>query len=186
MLVGTPHEVLARLMNDDPLELSAVVARRIAERHLLMDADRVLDASRARCAREAARWRGVPSLEVWIEERVDRVLDELRDPHEREGAPPRAEPKGAFADLARPLGLSPVAMRAACARFNSRADEERELFFRLVLERRSPDALAHERGRSLSELARPARRALDALLGLECGPPARADEEVRPRRATEE
>ena len=160
LLAGaSPREVLARIVQGDPLGLRAVVAQRLLERALFCDADAVQLRALARCARYANRYRGRPALGQWLATQVDAALDELID----DDAAANAGGHDAFADLASPLGLSPDRMRAGCAVFNRLAAEDREAFFRLVIEMHSLDECAGKQGVSGSEYARRARRALDVF-----------------------
>ncbi len=168
LLAGaSPREVLARIMNGDPLELRPRVVARIRDRAWLIDVDRVLLRSFARTARFAVRYRGDPPLELWLGERIDEALaDILREDLEAER---RVEPidvhqHAAFVALAKPLGLDPARVRAACAAFNAQADDDRRTFYALVIEGRALDELARARSQSASEVGRTARRVLDRLL----------------------
>lgn len=71
---ASPREVLARLVNADVFELRARVARALAERCYLLDGDFVYLRCIARIARFATRYRGEPSLDVWLSEQVDAAL----------------------------------------------------------------------------------------------------------------
>jgi len=171
---SSPREVLARLLNGDPLGLAGVVAERLRARAYVLDADRVLLRALARCARFALRYRGQPELEAWLSERVDEALLDLQREDleaERSGRPAEPHELAAFEDLASPLGLEPAAMRGVCVRFNLLAEGERRAFFALALEGRSLDLLAREWNDSATEIARRARRALEALLA-SSAPPA--------------
>ena len=184
---SSPREILARIVPGDPLGVRAVVARRLKDRCLLLDPDRVHLRALALCARDAdapqasGASRGRGSRE-WIGRLVDLAVDEvarselraLRDGRfarevSRESAgsvEPRESgpPSWVHADLARPLRLDPNDMRAACARFNQLSQDERATFLELFVEARSLDELAREQGRSASTVARRARRALLAVL----------------------
>ena len=153
---GSPREILARLVDCDPLGLRAVVYERLRARAYLLEADRVFLRSLARVARYAPRYRGEPELAIWLAERVDEALLDLLD-EDREGA---ALAEDTLAGLARPLGLDPAAMRAACARFHALPEEERRTFFALVVEGRDLDELARDSGESATGIARRARHAL--------------------------
>jgi DNA-directed RNA polymerase specialized sigma24 family protein len=121
----------------------------------------------ARCARAAVRYRGRPDLSTWLSSIVDESMAELlSEDHEaaHSGSCADAMHAGAFSALARPLGLDPESMRSACVLFNRLPLPERGAFFDLVIEGRSLDACAKERGESATEVARRARRALDVLL----------------------
>jgi len=164
LLAGSSREVLARIVDGDPLGLRERVGSGLLARHLLLDPDEVHLRAIAAVAAEAGGLRVAAELGAWLQARVDEAIDEsveelcaARSPHELR--------RGAWNDLATPLGLPSAAARAACARFNILPATERELFFRAVLERRSLDDLARASGLSLTELARRARRVLDTILG---------------------
>jgi DNA-directed RNA polymerase specialized sigma24 family protein len=163
----SPREALARLLQGDPLELRRVVARRLAERAYLFDADRVHLRALAYCARYAVRYRGNPPLEEWLSQTVDQAtLDLLRDDAEaeRRGTPADPEDHAALVNLARPLGLEPQAMRRVCLAHNLQREPERQAFFALVICGRSLDEAARTLGLSAVELARRARRGLEVVL----------------------
>ncbi len=158
---GSPREILARILPGDPLALRAIVARRLREAALLLDADRVHLRALARCARYAARYEGRPAIESWLEAQLAAAIEELS----REELPPAGPGRtSAIGDLARPLGLSPDAMHRACRAFNQQPAEDRQAFFALVIEQFTLDDIAHRAGISAGEAARRARRGLDALL----------------------
>jgi len=164
---SSSREVLGRIHPGDPLELRRLAGERLRERAWLCDADRVFVRAVARCARFAVRYRGQPELKAWLGERVDEALaDLLREDLEAERAdqPPEPEASAAYEDLARPLGLPPAAMRGVCVAFNQLPEPERRAFFALVIESRSLDELARASGEPATEIARRARRALDAVL----------------------
>jgi len=161
-----PREVLARLVDGDPLGVRDSVHAGLRRRAYLFDADRVFLRSLARIARLAGRYHGRPALAVWLAELVDEsLLDLLREDleAERSGAPPDGPALAAYEDLAAPLGLEPGRMRAVCTAFNRRPEPQRRAFFQLVIEGRSLDELARA-GPSATELARSARGALEAVL----------------------
>ncbi len=163
----SPREVLARLLQGDPLDLRGVVAARLERRAYLFDADRVHLRALAHCARYAVRYRGVPPLETWLAELVDQaLLDLLREDlqAERRGEAPQAEELAAFVDLARPLGLEPALMRRVCLAHNLLREEDRMAFHGLVIVGRSLEDLARAMGISGLEVARRARRGLEAVL----------------------
>jgi hypothetical protein len=163
---GAPHEILARIVPDDPLGLRALVAGRLSERAFLCDAERVLLIAQAHCALQSSSWRGVPELPTWLEERVEDALASVLSEEGSAAEGGLAESLGLFAE---PLGLGAVDLAQACARFNRLPFEQREAFFALVLESAGADRLARTRGLSLSELA---RRARAGLLPFRRGTPA--------------
>ena len=168
LLAGSsPREVLARLVNGDPLGLRAVVARRLRAQCYLLDADRVFLRALARCARFSTRYRGQPPLADWLEERIDEAVGDLltEDLEAARDDAARSPTAGtAYEDLARPLGLDPAAMRRACVAFDHADFACRRAFFELVIAGRSLDELARAGDTGATELARRARRALDRCL----------------------
>jgi DNA-directed RNA polymerase specialized sigma24 family protein len=165
------------------------VARKLRDGAFLFDGDRVHLRSLARCARAASNYRGRPELGAWLDGIVDAALaDLLREddecvrrggaPHAMDGAGDGGEPapestprstrknSGAFAELSLPLQLDPRALAFACHAFNRLPDGERRAFFELVVEGRTLDALAGEKGGATS-IARRARRALCTLLSID-------------------
>lgn len=162
-----PRELLARLLQDDPLQLRRVAAERMAARAYLFDVDRLHLRSVAHVARYATRYRGSPRLEVWLREIVDQaMLDLLRDDVEaqRRERPPDPQDGTGMGDLARPLGLDPAAMRRACLAHNLLREPDRRAFHELLIAGRGLDELARETGVHAGEIAKRARRGLEAIL----------------------
>lgn len=167
LLAGTPREVLARLVQGDPLGVRGVVAERLRSGSVLLDADRVQLRVIARIARSAGRYRGRPVVDDWVDGHVLQIIAEvIREDHESaRGCVPTGEGLAdVFTALAGPLGLEPASMRKACAAFNVLPLADRAAFVDLVLRNRSLDELARELGQSATQIARCARRALDAIL----------------------
>jgi len=141
---GSSQEVLARLCAGDPLELRPRVAVRCRARCLLLDPDAATTRAQAIAANRALSYRGKPALETWLDECVEVALDQL-------SVEPDAHP---------PAGIE----RTALVRFHRLPFEAREVFCAVVLDGQCLERLAAERGASVSELGRLARRALDALI----------------------
>jgi hypothetical protein len=158
LLTGTPCEVLARIVPEDPLDLRARVGARITERALLLDVERVLLRAQALCSLYAAAWRGDPELAEWLDQRVEDALAAAlsEDPGER------LAPED-LALFAAPLELDPLALGASCARFNRLPFEQREAFLVVVLDAVAVDRLARARKLTLSELACRARAGLEVF-----------------------
>ena len=160
----SPKEILSRIVSGDPLRLRARAGRALEEQALFLDADRVCLRALALTSRAAVRYRGQPELEDWLGARVDEALSELL-----EESDDVAGPAGAFETLATPLGLDPRSLGRACARFHRLPLADRRAFFDLVLHARSLDELARASAESATEIARRARRGLDALLAADDG-----------------
>ena len=185
LLSGSPREVLSRLVQDDPLGVRAQVAMRLRADALLLDGDRAHLRTLARISRASGSYRGRPGLTEWVAIAVTESVEELvREMHEQVRRPTRgrddsaskvagaptttsnvARDADAFEILAGPLGLDPGSMRTACAAFDVLPFADRAAFFDLVLESKDLDACARAAGVNASEIARRARRALDAILG---------------------
>ncbi len=162
---GTAREILARLLDGDPLGIRPLAASRLRTRCLLMDGDGIHLRALALCARHARHYRGQPAFGAWLRERVDAAIDALLAEQGRQGSDREVEGSGVWSEMAPPLGLDPEGMRVACTAFNQLGQTERQAFFELVIDGRCPDEWAHASGINISELARCARRGLDAVLG---------------------
>jgi DNA-directed RNA polymerase specialized sigma24 family protein len=174
----------------------------------LLDADRILLRTFALIARHALRYRGKPDVDAWIRSLADEAIASiLREDAEadRRGLTEKStastarstdassdaesarEHGSAFAALARPLGLEPRAMGRACLAFNRLPPAERRAFHALVIAGRTLDDVAREWGEGATDIARRARRALDAILvgaaagGGSQGAPARPVAAAEPR-----
>ncbi|MBK7643185.1 MAG: hypothetical protein IPJ19_09060 [Planctomycetes bacterium] len=168
----SPKEILSRIVAGDPLRLRSRIGRRLEAQALFFDADRVLLRALAQTARAAPRYHGLPPIDDWLDARVDealRAIEEEGDQPPGNTASTSARGPGAFESLAVPLGLEPAAMVRACARFHRLPFADRRAFFDLVLHAGSLDELARASGESATEIARRARRGLDALLAIESG-----------------
>jgi hypothetical protein len=186
-LAGSPREVLARIVPGDPLGVRDAVAQALRAACVFLDADRVHLRALALVAREAARFRGRPELGTWLTEQSERAVAAIlrEDATASASGETRRDPGGAFAQLARPLGLDADALRRGCAAFNRLPTADRAAFFALAIWNRRLDDLVRESGESATEIARRARRGLDAvMLALPSEPssPARAASTTSPAR----
>jgi hypothetical protein len=165
VLLGSPREVLARIVPGDPLGLRARVSRALRARALLLEGERVLLHALALVAHRAAAWRGRPELGAWLDERVqEAIASALEGMGDEESGPSSPDSHALFAG---PLGLDPGELRSGCARFNRLPFERREPFYRIALEGLDPGELCRRRGLSPAELgplARSAREAIDLWL----------------------
>jgi hypothetical protein len=159
---GTAPEILARIFPADPLGLRARISRRARIEARLCDTDQVMVRAMARVARAAGRYRGRPRLDRWLDQQVQEALAEHLA---EEAAGKFVESAGSsLSQLARPLGLDAASLQRGAARFHGLLLEDRMAFVELVLEQRGLDELAHEGGVSASEIARRARRGLEAWI----------------------
>jgi hypothetical protein len=77
LLEGSSGAVLGRLLEGDPLDLRARVARGLARGAWLLDPERAMLRTVARIARYARRYTGRPALATWLDEQVDAALADL-------------------------------------------------------------------------------------------------------------
>jgi hypothetical protein len=154
LLRGSPREVLERISRGDPLGLERRVEQELARRCLLLDEERVLLRTWARCARYARRLRRRQGLDGWLRRQVSAAVDDLicEDDAPCLGA--------RWSGLAEELALAPGELAVACASFNRLCLRTRMVFFRTVLEGNELEALLYAGGPSLVELAREVRRGL--------------------------
>ena len=124
LLIGKhPEDVLAKIVDGDPLGLTELCTERIQVRAVFLEPTRLVRRTFARVAYEACRDpnRGKPTLHGWILARVDQALGELiaedRDDEWR-GVPidPSHETLAFYHDIARKLLLEPSATRRNRAR----------------------------------------------------------------------
>ena len=134
---------------------------RLRAKSQLLDAGRVHLRALALCAREACHYRGKPTLELWLMERVDEAISQLLEEEQ-----PQLE-GDAWGSLAAPLGLEPLEAHAACRTFNSLSFEERRAFSRLLVDREEPALLSKELGQGVLEIIDEAATAFEQLLGLQ-------------------
>lgn len=171
LLVGRrPEDVLERIMADDPLRLRALAGQRIRATARFLDADRVVLRSMARIA-HGVTLDGPPDDRTWIAAEVEAALDDVQQAErsairalDRGADPVGTDSAGPFDVLTRQLHLSGNELRRACDAFNRRTSEERSAFFALFVESCSVDDAARLCSVSVTEVARRARRALEAML----------------------
>lgn len=176
---GSTRAVLGRLADGDPLAVRPRVVEHLRAEGLFLEVGRVHLRALALCALDAARAPARGSLGLWIDRHVrgaaravakeDRAAaDRARGDEPGGDRPPRAGAHSGGAPLlevARRVDPDPHALLRACAALNVRPREERLAFQSIAVERTRIDDVAHSSGTSISEVARRARRALEAALG---------------------
>ncbi len=163
----TPQRILERLTTGDPLGLVELSARRVHERHYLIDAERLFERSLLRVAQMAPALKRETRFEPWLLERVDVAIgDLLRQDHERVlsgDLPWRTEHHGFIEEWMR---FEPAQALCAAVRFNGLSDGPRRAFFGLLVDTRSV-AECLEAGLGPPEVLREnGQRAVTALLGV--------------------
>ena len=159
---------LAAIATADPLDLYPLGARRVRDRCLYLDPDRVHDESVFNVVALSVALEPQDEFDDWLVARVDEAIDNLV---RRDGEALR---RSVFeADLVRESGeylngcwgLPPGEAVMAAARFNLLPEESRRTFFALLVEHRSIEACLEE-GLGPREILRErAVRAVEAILG---------------------
>ncbi len=134
-----PAAILARIANGDPLRLFELGARRVRERFLFIDLERLYELSLAFVARTAAVERRNDADEAWLTSLVERAIDSIltEDSEEqRAQAAPNDPEDPRYKIFAVTLGVDPALTRSAVVNFNGLAERARKGFFRLLIENR--------------------------------------------------
>ncbi|MEQ1892386.1 MAG: hypothetical protein ABL998_07600 [Planctomycetota bacterium] len=155
LFVGSSEEILARLVDGDPLGLRACVVAELAREALLVDVERALLRLQSLVALRARDWPGHGTPEPFLAACVGEAVRELAQEDE----------PGSFGEplefCCRPLGLDARALGEACRGFNRLPSEVRQAFVAAVLEGDAPERSARARKLSLGEFARRARTGLE-------------------------
>jgi hypothetical protein len=133
---GSPREVLAKLIDGDPLDLVERCQQRLERQALLLELKRLHLRSAAQVARRAAEYTGTPDLDVWLSEHIRRSLKELVA--EDEAALASNALTGPTSDerilaLAQFLGIEPTLALRGCTTFNKASYETRSAFQAIVM-----------------------------------------------------
>ncbi len=168
---GSAREVLAKLITSDPLQLGPRCHERTLSQALLLDSRRLYLRASAHVARHAAKYQGVPGLDVWLAEHIRRALKELvaedleaSRSHDSSDGPEDPWIRG-VADL---LGLEPALVTRGCASFNQASYDVRSAFFGVLVDGQPITAWAKANGVS-KERARTSLTKGLWLLGLRDG-----------------
>lgn len=134
---GVPSDIIARLTNGDPLELTRRCAIRARARAHLVDLDRLVHRTIAHLGIVGPIYDGEPPLDAWLDECIDHAIDQLlREDtlEEREGRTAIDSWDARYSFLTLMVAVPPRFTRRACVTFNSLAPENRLAFFKLVIE----------------------------------------------------
>jgi len=132
----SPREILAALVDGDPLEIAPRVRQQIEDSALLVDPRRLLLRSLARIAHAAPRYSGTPPLTAWIEQRIVQSIDELlAEDRElvRDGTPVPSTSDTRYAYVSEILGLEPDQALRPCVAFNALPREVRSAWFAVAV-----------------------------------------------------
>lgn len=141
MLSGnSPREILARVLDGDPLRLRSRCEERVRAQAILLDVHRLHLRTAAHVARSALSYRGTPPIDVWIAEKVRRSVSELLEEaaeraHAGDVVAGATDPVQArLADL---LGIEPLVLQRGLVAFNRAPYGVRSAFQALVVEGQS-------------------------------------------------
>jgi len=158
-LGDSAREILRRICRGDALQLGALCLDRLSEVAFLIHPDRLHARVVARVAYGAAYgYDGTPPLLHWLLDRVDQAIEDLMDEDieaERRGLPPGGEELERYAVMIpEETGIEPELTRRACVYFNELPQEQREPFYRIVLEGWAVEDYAMEYDRPLDDVVR--------------------------------
>ena len=157
-----PGDLLAWLVEGDPLGLRDLARAELDRRWLLWDADALALRTMALVAHRAGAEGRRRFTGPFLGSCMAAALEELaRDP---------AAEGEELADLGALFGLTGPAVASACRRHNRRPELERRAFRRLAVDGVDLDRVAAELGMDASTVVRAARRALDGFLAVLASP----------------
>ena len=132
----SPRRILRRIHEGDPLGLAQRCSERLHQRAILLAGDRLLARTLVRVALRAPAYDGVPPLDRWLEQGIDReILDLLGEDADAEhrGDPPTETWDPDFAFLSETLGVEPPLARKAAIVFNDLPPAIRRTFWEVVV-----------------------------------------------------
>jgi hypothetical protein len=161
--------VLARFVDDDPLELGPRCAEALRVGSWLLDHERLFLRAAARAAHRGWQSSGRPALDAWLKSVIDDSIAELLTDDreaERSGLPLPVVSEPRYAALSGALGIEPLEARAACVRFNRLPRIVRRAFFAIFIERVPLDRYTEEAGQTMEQVEMVLGQALRALSGV--------------------
>jgi hypothetical protein len=166
---SSPEAVFEGLRDRDPLHVRERCMTRLSEQAQLLPLDRLVTMTMAAVAHTASHYHGEPELDDWLLERIDASIVALHVQErefERMGLPPMDPFDTHCVFLAEALGIDRALTRRACIVFNQLPLGQREVFWALVVERRSIADYLSQVSRSRQDIMQSLRAAIEALSGL--------------------
>ncbi len=163
---GSPREILARLVEGDPLDLRARCELRVRSQAVLIDVHRLHLRTAAHVARHGREYKGSPPLEIWLAEKIRHATRELlQEEAERaaSGEIPEAPEDDRLLLIADTLGIDTGVIGRGCVAFNRARYEVRAAFYGLVLEAQDPTAWCTANSTTIERATSSLRAALYAL-----------------------
>ncbi len=162
----SPREILARLVDGDPLELRSRCESRLRSQAILLDRHRLQLRAAAHVARHAPGYAGLPPIDVWLAEKTRKAVQELiAEAVESAAAGEIAQPPDdeRLLAIAESMGMDPSVIARGCVAFNRAAYEARATFFGLVLDGRDPVEWCRENSSTPERVRASLKSALWAL-----------------------
>lgn len=163
---GSPREVLARVIEGDPLDLRGRCEARLRNQALLLDARRLQLRAAAHIARHAPGYTGTPPIDVWLAERIRKSVQELLEEQAvlaADGEAPEPPNDERLQLISETFGIDPSVFGRGCVRFNRAPFDARASFYGLILEAKPPVAWAAANSMTVERAMRSLRAALWAL-----------------------
>ena len=166
ILVGpSASAVLRRLVDEDPLRLSARCSEFLRAKALLIDLERMLARLFAQVARESMKYDGQPPLDSWLAALLDEIAEELlnEDVQMLRGDEQFPENDEVPHLLAAAFGIQRADALRAAVTFNALPEVERHDVYAVALERTSIQDRATHRGVSIEVVQSSVARALASI-----------------------
>lgn len=162
-----PRDLLARLLEDDPLDLELRCHQRRDQLAYVVARPRLHARSVARAAYAGSRYRGSPAPDPWLERIIDNSLRELLEEDEsgQRRSLPVEHPED-FEPLASVLGVDPAGARGVCVAFNQLVPDARRAFFAVGIGNRRLEAFARCESRPLEAVEADFHTAVRTITGV--------------------
>jgi hypothetical protein len=163
------REILGRIVEGDPFGMEERCVNRIRHHAMLLPVRRLALRSLARTATRAGRYQGVPCLADWLNESIDRSIQDLlqEEREEERNAMPVDAQDPRFTFLEDTLGLPVAQARKACIVFNDLPLEVRRSFQACIVDGKTINRYTAEGNGPPDKVESELRRALTALAILE-------------------
>ena len=164
-----PRQLLARILDGDPLDLELRCELRRDETCFLISVKRLYRKSAARIAHGGCRYTGKPPIEEWIGKCIDQSIRDILD--EDESGDRRKLPikvKAHYELLSEELGFTPELSRAAHVCFNLLEENCRAAYFALCVHGLSLEEYAAKVGETPKQIQKAVSEAAGVVLEFLC------------------
>jgi hypothetical protein len=164
---ASPKEILARIVEGDPLDVYLLSQDRMTERAFMLDGHRLTLRSMARIAYHGKLYRGEPPLDLWISERIDEAIKDLVSEDradEMRRIPADGPEDDRYSFLAELIDAPIDVARTICVRFNNLREKERKAFYAIYVLGKSFNRYVAEGNGPPSHLRQLLRTAAEAFV----------------------